>query len=154
MITFIQSQQSLLQIEVDIMNSQPAYNALSSGKETLSRYDILKEQKEEKLDKERYVIRWEENYVGIIDFTMKNPKDGNPWLGLFIIHSDWERRGLAKKAYDHYESMMKSRNVKTIRLGCLEENKKGLLYWKKLGFEKVRKVFYREKPLFIMEKEL
>jgi ribosomal protein S18 acetylase RimI-like enzyme len=85
---------------------------------------------------------------------MNNPKDNYPWLGLLIIHSKWERKGLARKAYTYYEKMMKNRDVKTIRLGFLEENQKGLKYWKSLGFHVVKGVFYRERPLYILEKEI
>ncbi|CAG9619935.1 GNAT family N-acetyltransferase [Sutcliffiella rhizosphaerae] len=154
MLTFIKSEESLIEVELEIMNSQPSYNLISSGRATLTTYDIIKEQKEEKLEKERYVIKWMDHYVGIIDFTLKNPKDGFPWLGLFLIHSDWENRGIAKKAYSLYESMMVAKKVNTIRLGCFEENKKGKRYWEKLGFDVQKSVFYKEKPLLIMQKKL
>ncbi len=154
MLTFIKSDASFLEIELDIMNSQPEYNLISSGKEKLTLHDIRKEHMEEKVEKERYIISWEGIPVGIIDFTMSNPKDRYPWLGLFIIHTDWKRQGIAQIAYQHYENMMRGRQVKTVRLGCLEENEKGLHYWRKLGFCVVKKVFYRDKPLLIMEKDL
>ncbi|KMJ58424.1 hypothetical protein AB685_11070 [Bacillus sp. LL01] len=154
MLTFIKSDASFLDIELDIMNSQPEYNLISSGREKLTLHDIRKEHLEEKVEKERYIISWEGNPVGIIDFTMNNPKDLYPWLGLFIIHTGWERKGLAQIAYQHYENLMIRRQVKTVRLGCLEENEKGLRYWRKLGFGVVKKVFYRDKPLLIMEKDI
>jgi RimJ/RimL family protein N-acetyltransferase len=116
--------------------------------------DILTEHEKDEIEKERYLLKWKGKPMGIIDFTMYNPKDGFPWLGLLLIHKSFEGQGLAKKAFLHYEKLMMDREVSAIRLGCYKDNNRGLLFWERLGFKEIKEVQYKEKPLLVMEKEL
>jgi GNAT superfamily N-acetyltransferase len=155
MMKFELSSQGKIPIEMEIMNSQPEYNLLSEGKRILDEKDLLEEHEEGKeFDKERYLIEVEGKSIGIIDFIMRNPRDGKPWLGLMIIHKDWTRKGIAEKALSMYEEMMAERGITEVRLGCFTANKPGLSFWTKMGFLQIKQIEFRDKPLWIMEKKI
>lgn len=150
---FIKSNKDLIPSEMEIMNSHPDYNLLSEGKAVLT-YEDLIEEHEEELEKERYVIKVENDMIGIIDFIMENPRDHKPWLGLLIIHKTWTGHSYAKQALKKYEDLMRERNVFAVRLGCLTENINGMSFWQQNGFQNVKEISFRKKPLWIMEKKL
>ncbi|WP_417900751.1 GNAT family N-acetyltransferase [Bacillus haimaensis] len=154
MLELMVSGKSFINEEMEIMNSQPDYNLLSDGKPSLDMKDILTEHEEGEVEKERYLLKWKGKHIGIIDFTMYNPKDEFPWLGLLLVHKSFEGQGLAKKAYLLYEKLMTNRGVPAVRLGCYKDNTRGLRFWQRLGFRKIKEVLYKEKPLLVMEKEL
>jgi GNAT superfamily N-acetyltransferase len=152
---FIRSNKEMIPIEMEIMNSHPEYNLLADGKRILSQEDLLEEHDEgSDLEKERYLLKVGENYIGIIDFIMLNPRDQKPWLGLLIIHRDWTRQSYAEKALTIYEDMMRIRGINEVRLGCFEANSPGLSFWEKQGFTRIKEITYRDQPLWILEKAL
>jgi len=152
---FYKSNKEMISIEMEIMNSHPEYNLLADGKRVLSEADLLEEHEEDGvMEKERYLLKDNDAFVGIIDFIMENPRDEKPWLGLLIIHHDWTRKSFAAKALAKYEELMRSRNIKEVRLGCFTANSTGMKFWERHGFHKIKEISYREKPLWIMEKKL
>ncbi|CAM3658262.1 GNAT family N-acetyltransferase [Mesobacillus zeae] len=152
---FILSSIDMIEQEMEIMNSHPEYNVLADGKKVLDEEDLLKEHEEKpELKKERYLLRSDNHYVGIIEFIMDNPTDRKPWLGLLIIHNNWTKKSYAAKALAKYEEIMKSRNINEVRLGCFTANITGMNFWGKQGFRKVKEITFHEKPLWIMEKAL
>lgn len=152
---FYRSNKDMISIEMEIMNSHPEYNLLADGKRVLTEEDLLGEHEEEDvLDKERYLLKVDDVFIGIIDFIKENPRDKKPWLGLLIIHKDWTRNSFAEKALTKYEEVMRSRNIREVRLGCFIANKTGMKFWEKNGFYRVKEISFREKPLWIMEKKI
>lgn len=152
---FVKSSQEKISVEMEIMNSHPDYNLLADGKRILDEQDLLKEHEEgNDLNKERFLIEEKGEYIGIIDFIMKNPRDGKPWLGLLIIHKLWIRQALAEKALAMYEAMMIKRGITEVRLGCFAANQPGLSFWTKQGFIRVKQIEFRDKPLWILEKNI
>ncbi|MFB6469376.1 GNAT family N-acetyltransferase [Cytobacillus sp. Hz8] len=151
---WIKSSLEYVSIELEILNSQPAFNLLSDNKTQLTADDLRKEFQSHPFEKERYLIQLNGEYAGIVDFVMENPKDHMPWLGLFIFHQKYEGKGLASQAYKIYEGMMIERGVSIIRLGCFQDNKKGLHFWEKHHFKKIKLVEFNEKPLWILEKHV
>jgi RimJ/RimL family protein N-acetyltransferase len=155
MMKFVKSNPAQIPVEMEIMNSHPDYNLLSEGKRILDEKDLMEEHEEGKeLEKERYLIEAEGKLIGIIDFIMRNPRDGKPWLGLLIIHKDWTRKSIAEKALAMYENMMVNRGIAEVRLGCFAANEPGLSFWTKQGFQRFKQIQFRDKPLWVMEKKL
>jgi GNAT superfamily N-acetyltransferase len=70
----------------------------------------------------------------IIDFLKNNPSDNTPWIGLFMIHSDYHGRGYGKKVYLSFEEQLKQQEFDCVRIGVLENNANALEFWKSLGF--------------------
>lgn len=152
---FYESNRDLIMIEREIMNTHPEYNLLADEKKFLTEEDLLEEHEEaDGLDKERYLIKVDDDFIGIIDFIMENPRDKKPWLGLLIIRKDWTRKSFAGKALSKYEELMRGRNITEVRLGCFTDNSTGMQFWEKNDFQKVEEISFKEKPLWIMEKKL
>ncbi|RFU67618.1 GNAT family N-acetyltransferase [Bacillus sp. V59.32b] len=139
--------------ELEVMNSNPEYNRISEDKAYLTEADILKEHEDE-IEKERYIVTSESSPIAIVDFTMSNPRDKNPWLGLFIIHKNAQNKGYAKTIYSEYEKLMIKRQVKEVHLGCLVNNEPGIRFWEKTGYSVYEEIDFRGKPLYCLKKTL
>lgn len=152
-ITLKKSHPDYASIELEIMNSDTLHNLISKGKEKMTLEEILEDHHEE-IEKERYLIMWEGREAGILDFTLLNPKDEKPWLGLLVIHLDYQKKGLGQKAYDLYEQMMRNKGLACVRLGCFVENQKGLSFWEKQGFSVYKEIEFEGRPMYCLEKLL
>ncbi|WP_160720988.1 GNAT family N-acetyltransferase [Bacillus sp. USDA818B3_A] len=121
-----------LYIALEITNSNRPYNLMENGIETRS----LTEMEKEFMNPETIssFIKLDDTYIGVIDYILENPKDSFPWLGLLMIHSDYQGYGFGTQAYEQYESAMRSRGLNKIRLGILQENTKAQHFWESLGF--------------------
>lgn len=142
-------------IELEIMNSNTKYNILSKNKRTVDIEDIKKEFKEmEQYDTIRMLIKNDESYIGIVDYTLSNPSDSIPWISLFVIHKDFHGLGHASEAYNYVENVIGQSNKNVIRLAILKENIVGINFWSKLGYKTFKEARYDEKVHLCMEKEL
>ena len=56
-------------------------------------------------------IKLDDTYIGVMDYLMENPKDQCPWLGLLMIHADYQGFGFGTQAYSLYESEMRERGL-------------------------------------------
>lgn len=121
-----------LYIVLEMVNSNPEYNLIENGKEARTMADL----EEEFLNPHTIsaFIKLDDTYIGVIDYLMENPKDRLPWLGLLMIHGNYQGYGFGLQAYERYENEMLERGVDQIRLGVLRENKKAILFWESLGF--------------------
>ncbi|WP_187442030.1 GNAT family N-acetyltransferase [Sutcliffiella horikoshii] len=122
-----------LEIARDIVNSNPSYNVLENGHPSRT----IEEVSNEFLNTftESYLVKWEEEYIGVIDFLKNNPKDNHPWIGLLMIHHNYHSRGYGKKVYLSFEEKIISQHSwKCVRLGVLKNNKKAREFWESMGF--------------------
>lgn len=154
MLVFERTSQERLDTEVSILNSDPYYNFVTKDKERLSVEEIVDEIKDETgLGAERYFIKDGEDYIGIIDFLMKNPNDGCTWLGLLLIRKERQAQGYGKKSLDMFYGMMKERGVPKLRIGVITENEPAHRFWKKQGFQFIRTAPYPgQKEVVVYEK--
>ena len=139
MITFKPITEDLLEIVLEIINSNSSYNILENGNSFRSIEEVKREFLNQ--DTESYIVIFENKYVGIIDFLKNNPKDNCPWIGLFMIHEAYHSMGYGKKVYDYFEEKLKQQNYKKIRIGILQKNIVGKKFWTSLGFK-----FYKISP--------
>lgn len=155
MISLIKSDKNKVEIEKNIMNSNPYFNYISTGKEKLNDEDIFKDHLEDpKIKKERYVVLYRDEYVGILEYTMYNPNDHFPWLGLLVIDKKYQNLGIGQLLYQEYELEMIKRKATEIRLGCLVKNTEGFKFWSKQGFATYKEILFEEKPLYCLKKTL
>ncbi|MFB9330634.1 GNAT family N-acetyltransferase [Paenibacillus aurantiacus] len=135
MFTLVRSGLELLAEERGIMNSDPYFNRVSKDKDQLSDLEIEEEiQQAAEIGAERYLVRDAIGaFVGILDFLMRNPRDGYPWLGLLLVRKDAQGRGLGKTLLAHYEELMIERGVHAYRLGAIVENEPAHQFWSKQG---------------------
>jgi RimJ/RimL family protein N-acetyltransferase len=121
-----------LYIALEIINSNPYYNVAENGRDQRE----LAEIEEEFLNPmtTSVLIKLDDTYIGVMDYLMENPKDQWPWLGLLMIHGDYQGFGFGTQAYALYESDMRKRGLKRIRIGVIKENVKAKHFWELLGF--------------------
>jgi len=121
-----------LYIAQEIINSNPGYNVLENKNDHRS----LAEMEKEFLgsDTVSAFIKLEDTYIGVIDYLIENPKDHFPWLGLLMIHSDYQGYGFGTQAYALYENEMMNRGLGSVRLGVLKDNTKAHSFWESQGF--------------------
>lgn len=141
-----------LYIALEIVNSNPAYNFLENGQEMRSEANMTDEFLNEKATS--MFVKLDDTYIGVIDYIMENPKDQHPWLGLLIIHHDYQGYGFGRQTYFLYEEIMRKKGVPSIRLGVLKENHRALQFWESLGFHfvKMARVDHLEKEIKVLEK--
>ncbi|MFD1956408.1 GNAT family N-acetyltransferase [Paenibacillus thailandensis] len=143
-------------IEMDILNSDAFFNLISVDHETLTEEEVALENKQSaEMGAERYLVKDGPQYVGILDFLMRNPKDGCPWLGLLQVDKKLQRQGYGSRMLETYIHVMKERKAERFRIGIIRENEPALRFWTRHGFEYVTtKLNDRGKTILIYEKTL
>ncbi|MDN3018717.1 GNAT family N-acetyltransferase [Paenibacillus sp. BSR1-1] len=129
---FEEIKKDTLYIAVEIVNSNPEYNVFENSKETRNLEDL-----EDQFLNQNTIcsfIKLDDTYIGIIDFILENPNDHYPWLGLLMIHGDYQGYGFGAQAYALFEKEMLKRGLDTVRIGVLQENKKAQHFWESQGF--------------------
>ncbi|MCT8138182.1 GNAT family N-acetyltransferase [Anaerobacillus sp. CMMVII] len=152
-ITFEEIREDTLYIALELVNSNLAYNVLEHNKETRT----LEELKEELLNDQTksMFIKLDETYIGLIDYLMKNPKDNFPWIGLFLIHSDYQGYGFGSGAYFRFENEILKPETKIVRIGILKENKIAKGFWESQGYQYDQTIVTeQDKVVFCYQKSL
>lgn len=144
--------EDLLDIVVEILNSNTHYNILENGVPSRT----IEEAKNEFLnqDTESYLIFLGNKYIGIIDFLKNNPNDNCPWIGLLMIHGEYHSKGYGKMAYNLFEEKLKLQNCNKVRIGILQENKTAKKFWTSLGFKFYASKQWKDKTIECFEKQL
>ncbi|GFN34568.1 GNAT family N-acetyltransferase [Tepidimicrobium xylanilyticum] len=96
-------------------------------------------------------------YIGIIDYIMNYPDEDTVYIGLFIIHGDFHRKGYGRAFIDEFTINMKEKGYSKIRLGVLKQNKNGFKFWSIVGFKVVEEILNTTHPernweIMVMEK--
>lgn len=138
-ISFIQTTPDWLETELAIINSNPFYNRITKGKEQLTPKEIQDEIEEATaLGAERHLIfKGEKQAIGIVEFLSLNPNDGYPWLGLFMIHREYQANGIGSLAFTAWEKQLIRRGFQDIRLAVVIENEPAHAFWKRQQFRYV-----------------
>jgi len=132
MITFEPIKHETLYIAKEIINSNKAYNIMENGNDTRSDEEIAKQFNND--SSESFFLKADDTYIGIVDFMLNNPKDDSPWIGLFIIHHDYQGYGYGSIAYDNLEQHLQARGLTKIRLAILLENDGAKRFWESFGY--------------------
>lgn len=78
--------------------------------------------------------------IGIIEGITDFPKKDIWYIGQMMISVDYRNKGLGEKFYKGFEKWASMNNVNSIKLGVLEENIHGLRFWKRMGFDIIKKI--------------
>ncbi|PAD34261.1 MULTISPECIES: GNAT family N-acetyltransferase [Terribacillus] len=139
-------------IELAIRNSNPEYNLVSRNRKTITIGDIKTEfVKAQSYNMSRMLIKNDHKYIGIVDFTMKNPLDNTPWIESFVIHKKFQGSNTSKQAYDYFESMLR-RQTNTCRLAVYKRNKSAVCFWGEMGYTPYEEEVSEGKVCLLMEK--
>lgn len=57
-----------------------------------------------------------------------------PWLGLLMIHRDFQRRGFGRESAGGFLQWAATQGWPEVRLGVVKENRDALSFWRALGF--------------------
>jgi len=138
MVTFEKITEEYIDVIVEITNSNQNYNLMENGSPTRTKEELFKEYFQSTNQSETYFIKLDDTYIGLIDFLILNPRDGFPWLGLLMIHGDYQGYGFGTNAFVLFEEQIKSReNIHALRLGVLINNHQAKEFWKSHGFSYV-----------------
>ncbi|WP_462411824.1 GNAT family N-acetyltransferase [Neobacillus sp. Marseille-QA0830] len=121
-----------LYIALEIVNSNQAYNVLENGNPVRNLVDMEEEFINSKTKSN--FIKLDDTYIGVLDYLEENPKDHFPWLGLLMIHADYQGFEFGEQAYALFENEMMKRGFDTVRIGVIKENLKAKQFWERLGF--------------------
>lgn len=125
-----------LYIALEIINSNHVYNELENGKPNRTTDEIKQELMNDKTIS--IFIKLDDTYIGVIDYLLINEKDQMTWIGLLMIHVDYQGYGFGKQAYLLLEQSFIEEGLKSLRVGVLKENKSGRQFWEALGFKFVK----------------
>lgn len=158
-----ESNKSLHEQALKIYISNPDYFELSHGNtpsfETLM--DSLKALPKNSSYEDKFfeIIYLNRKPIGIVDIIYHYPDHSSSFIGLFLIDGDLHGKGFGKYVYNKIENRLKSNEVKTIKLGVLENNERALGFWKKNGFKILEKKTKKNDKgnywtLYLMSKEI
>lgn len=140
-----------LYIALKIINSNPEFNLLENGNVSRNLSDM--EEEFMNPDTTSVFIKLDDTYIGVMDYLLRNPKDEYPWLGLLVMHRDYQGYGFGAQAYALYEIEMRRRGVKQVRIGVIKENQKAKRFWESLGFLYIKTAQWKNgKEISIFEK--
>jgi len=77
--------------------------------------------------------------VGMIESIRYYPDQETWWLGLMMLAPEQRGKGLGSEFYRAFELWVSGKGVSRISLSVIEANESGLQFWKKMGFEVIRK---------------
>lgn len=78
--------------------------------------------------------------VGLIEIV-KNYPIMNSWIiGLMVIEPNERSNALGRTVHDALENWARSLGAKSLRIGAIEENEKGINFWTSLGYKKIKEV--------------
>lgn len=96
-------------------------------------------------------LKGKEKIVGMLKGFLKDPSEDAVWIKTMMIEDDYQNQGLGSEAINLLFSELKQKkNVQRVYLSVVEDNQKGVAFWKKHGFEEVKKI---QKKLIITQKD-
>ncbi|MFN8672735.1 MAG: GNAT family N-acetyltransferase [Candidatus Sericytochromatia bacterium] len=104
------------------------------------------------------IFNLENELKGVIDLIRDYPEKNTWFLGLMLFSPDFRNNGIGKRVFDDTEEYAVDLGAKIIRLAVVEQNKKGLNFWEKVGFkiikEKTQELEGIATKIFILEKKV
>lgn len=109
--------------------------------------------------KEFLLIYYDGYPMALMDLITNFPDEDCAYIGLFLVEGAHHSHGIGKEIFEEIEKELCKRNFQRIRLGVIEQNKRGLKFWKKLGFVEQKIVNSTIRPdkewiVHVMEKKL
>ncbi len=83
-------------------------------------------------------VKYEKEIIGVIDFVMEYPEFDSVYIGLLMIDKKFQGCGHGKRIIKNFEDEVKEKGFKRIRLGVLQDNRSGLVFWKNNEFKKIK----------------
>jgi RimJ/RimL family protein N-acetyltransferase len=132
MLHFEKLTEETLYIASEMINSNKEYNILENGREERTEEEIREEFSPGM--GEHYFIKADDTYIGMFSYLDYHEKDGYPWIGLFMIHGDYQGYGYGTMAYVELMNWLEQKGKIALRLAVLKKNEKGRRFWEGFGF--------------------
>ncbi len=106
-----------------------------------------------------YLLYKKSNLIALLDLVHGFPDEDCLYIGLFMVHADWQGQGIGKQIITELESRYRQTPYTRLRLGVYDRNTGGLAFWKKMGFVVIKQVKSDNNPQYnglvhVMEKNL
>jgi GNAT superfamily N-acetyltransferase len=94
--------------------------------------------------------------VGLLCLLDRHLTDGQPWIGLLMVHGSLHRKGLGRQLTGLVEERFRHEGRDGIRLAVLENNPASLVFWSSLGWQEIdrRTDNQHGRPCVVMHKRL
>ncbi|MGA2111853.1 MAG: GNAT family N-acetyltransferase [Anaerolineales bacterium] len=79
------------------------------------------------------------NLVGVLDVIRNHPNSNEWYLGLLLLEPQQRNRGLGEECYRAFENWVTQFGARHVRLGVVEQNRRGYRFWRRMGFEILEK---------------
>ncbi len=145
-----------------IFNSNPAYIEAFENLTGKSRYDSS--------DVEMYLwiettrenshclsirLRASGELIGIASLVVPHPREPYPWIGLLLIHKEYQGKGFGKEALAAIEEVLAAQGWPEVRLGALKGLPEDRRFWEQMGYAVYREALDVDKrACWLMHKPL
>jgi len=124
---------------VELYNSNPFFLEATEGKSVVTETEVLRDLEETASFASgswSLSIREKGNteVIGVAQFILENPRDGNPWLGLLMFHRQKQRFGYAREFLDVLVGWYQENGYTSLHLGVQERNDLVIPFYEKCGF--------------------
>lgn len=98
----------------------------------------------------------QERLVGMLCLLDRHPGDGQPWIGLLMVHGNLRGNGIGRVLAGMAEDRFRNDRRDGIRLAVLENNPSVLAFWSRLGWQEIdrRADGQHDRPCIVMHKRL
>ncbi|MED1784870.1 GNAT family N-acetyltransferase [Brevibacillus fortis] len=121
-----------------VYNSNPDYMEFAFGQRVVTLQTVADDHQDNLKFADSYSFSIREVHgteiIGIAQFILCNPRDGHPWLGLIMLHSEYQSHGYAKEFLDTLLSWYQENGYTSLHLAVLEKNKRVIPFYEKYGF--------------------
>ncbi|RDY27829.1 GNAT family N-acetyltransferase [Romboutsia weinsteinii] len=76
--------------------------------------------------------------IGMADIFKNYPDNGTWMIGLLLLSPNERNKKLGKIIHEEIHKYALTQGVNTLRIGVVEQNTKGLKFWKSLGYQQVK----------------
>ncbi len=85
------------------------------------------------------VLDQQNNLVALLDVFRGYPQDVVWWIGLLLVLPELRSKGLGQNVVRGFIEYVQAKDGQAIMLGVVDENKRALDFWSRVGFEFVQK---------------
>lgn len=103
-----------------------------------------------------YKIYYGENMIALLDYQLGYRfsmihDDKCLWIGLFLVDENLQRKGFGQEIIGCIVNRYKN-DYNRIQLACIEDNVKGLAFWKACGFKEIGSSMHQNLTVKVLER--
>jgi len=92
------------------------------------------------MEQKIYVGIWQGGKItAVLDLIENFPEQGSFWIGLLLVHGSLHGKKIGSNIVNAVLNAAMSAGYKSVQLGVIENNAKGISFWQRHGFEIIRR---------------